>query len=103
MLKSDSESPADVPVTIAALVNGVSSTKPNWGIGRIHKELSDVYIRLNELLDESQMLKHEYAGDENDHVSVTLLEATDSLVCVLNNLTAILKYLEDDKLGVTNE
>ena len=63
----------------------------------IYKNLVELYDRIDDLLDESQVLKHEYrkdvANDDNDHVSVTLLEARDTLITTLDNLRKTIDHL----------
>lgn len=63
----------------------------------IYKNLADLYDQIDDLLDESQVLKDEYrkdvADDDNDHVSVTLLEARDTLTVTLDNLRQTINHL----------
>jgi hypothetical protein len=97
MLKQDSENQDAALEIIAKSVSGANSTRPALGLMEIYKNLVELYDRIDDLLDESQVLKREYrkdvANDDNDHVSVTLLEARDTLIFTLDNLRKAIGHL----------
>jgi hypothetical protein len=97
MSKQDSENQGAAQEITAKSASGADSTRPAVELAGIYKNLAKLYDQIDDLLDESQVLKHEYrkdvANDDGDHVSVTLLEARDTLSTTLNNLAKLIDHL----------